>query len=136
MKTLLLLLAFPLTSAAQLPNAPTPKFLTKEKIVGIAALTALDTIDAYTTTRYQDAGGQEQNPIARPFVKSHHATAMYFSASLGLAIGGTWLCHHEAIRHPRHKKAWQIAERVILWGNVAEEIYVVVPNLQGISKIR
>jgi hypothetical protein len=85
-------------TTAQDPGAH--KFWTKRTIVLFAIDAATKGMDAYATRRVLDHGGEEYNPISRPFVtRGTPLLAGYFASSLAIDTGLSYLLwrrgHHK-----------------------------------------
>jgi hypothetical protein len=139
MKTLTMILVLLTASVVwgqSLPEAPAPKFLNRETVTEISALTVLEAADAFTSVDLEGHGYREFNPIARPFMHSRIGTAAYFTGSTAIAIGEGWFCHRMAVRHPNHRKFWTVAEHVAFSANITLESLSVANNGWNMANLK
>lgn len=79
-----------------------PRFWSRSTIALVALDGAAKAADSYVTRRNLDGGGEEYNPLARPFVQTRAVQVATTSALLGAEIATAyWLhrMHHDRIGH-------------------------------------
>lgn len=121
------IIALFLVSCASAQDIPQHKFFSKSNVAGMSALGGLMAADGWTTRQIILQGGNEYNPIAKPFVHSDvkigGATAVGYVGLVSLAYMFHSTNHHKL-------------ERITLWVPTAMEAGAVANNSLWLSNRR
>jgi hypothetical protein len=124
MKSFVMFLLCTVSAFAQLPDAPSHKFLDRQNKIAFTVEAVSFAGDSITTNIGLNQGDREMNPIARPFVGGGVGKqAAYWGMSYAGSIGAAYLFHRTG-----HHKLERWSTRVV----IGVEAFCIVNNTRNL----